>query len=91
VLNKKGFDAAGYEIDVGGTSTPGRTFCRIGTDVISNVVSSYFEGTNDGKWHHVACVVDRLANTFSIYGDGMAVGSPVDISTVGSLETKRPA
>lgn len=37
------------------------------------------------QWAHVGFVVDRAANTLTVYKNGSA-GTPIDISTVGSLD-----
>jgi len=49
-----------------------------------------FPALIDGKWHHVALVIDRKAGTMTCYGDGKAIGSPQKLPAgkIGSeLET----
>jgi hypothetical protein len=59
--------------------------------VISDGVSAPFDDYTatdlfDGQYHHVAATVDRTADELILYVDGVAAGSPVDISSVtGSL------
>lgn len=42
---------------------------------------------DDGEWHHAAFTVDQTANELEVYVDGVASGSPTDITTIGSLTT----
>jgi len=46
-------------------------------DVVTNPV-------NDGRWHHIAFVVDRTNHISKIYQDDILVGS-LDISSLGSI------
>lgn len=48
-----------------------------------------FPNLTDGKWHHVALVVDRKAGTLTCYGDGKAISSQkIPAGKIGSdLET----
>lgn len=38
-----------------------------------------FPALTDGKWHHVALVVNRKKNTVALYGDGKCIGAPQSI------------
>jgi len=40
--------------------------------------------------HRYSCVIDRTADTIRIYEDGLPVGTPSDISFVGSLAVSEP-
>ena len=44
-----------------------------------------FPQLTDGKWHHVALVVNRKSNTVALYGDGKCIGKPQPIpeGTIG--------
>src|SRR3989344_5397538 len=55
------------------------------SDDLGNYYTSTWSSTNDGNWHHVMVVVDRSANTFKIYGDGVQRGSDTSIAGVGSV------
>ena len=54
-------------------------------DGLGNNYTSTWSGTNDGNWHHAMVVVDRSANTFKIYGDGVQRGSNISIAGLGSV------
>lgn len=46
---------------------------------------------NDGMWHHIAIVVDRINNRLYRYIDGIEVSYTMDISSVtGSINTTQP-
>ena len=77
---------AGYEILVGSSGVSGNLSCRI-NDGGPDINSATSSGNANGSWHHVMCVVDRLANELRLYVDGTLIGTPTDISAAGSLET----
>ncbi len=73
---------AGYTTVISAAGT--QIICRIsdGTNQVSvNMGSTVL----DGNWHHIACVVDRGAQTLTAYLDG-SPSSPTSISAVGSLD-----
>lgn len=61
-----------------------RCYVDDGTDT---VFTSYVDGADDGEWHHVMCVINRAANTLSLYQDGVLINYGADISAVGSLSS----
>ena len=79
-------NASGYDMLIGAGGVAGNIRCRVhsGNDIRFTVD---WVGTNDGKWHQADCVVDRVAHTLSLYGDGILQGTPVSISGLGSVST----
>lgn len=69
------------------TTTGGAIEARI-SDGTNQVVHSptNITGLNDGRWHHIALVVDRNAQTINSFIDGRAETAS-SISTVGSLSS----
>ena len=85
ILGKKSTAAAataGYTAVISATGI--QIICRI-SDGTNQVSVNMGSGVLDGAWHHIACAIDRGAQTLTAYLDGVA-SSPTSISAVGSLD-----
>lgn len=79
--------AAGYEMIMGRGATIGRLGMRVADGVGDGLIySNNWDGNNDGAWHHLVGVIDRTLQEMRIYGDGVMIGAPTNIATLGSLE-----
>jgi hypothetical protein len=54
--------------------------------VDKNSIGTY----NDNLWHHIAFIVDRTNDEFTIFADGKKDGGPYSISTIGSIDISSP-
>jgi prepilin-type N-terminal cleavage/methylation domain-containing protein len=59
----------------------GRVRCSVNASPTLTTTSVY----NDGKWHHIACVLDRSDNSLRLYVDGVVRVSG-DTSSIGSTD-----
>ena len=86
ILNKKIYGSSGYSlfIEGSGTSRRARFLIHDGASQAYRIGPTHIV---DGAWHHVAGVVDRSTNQLRLYVDGVQDGLPVDVSTVGSVDT----
>ncbi len=63
----------------------GKILCRI-SDSITQVTLTSPLVYQDGKWHYIACTINRANQTATLYVDGAIVSGPSSISAVGSLD-----
>ena len=67
----------GWKLNVNGSGT-GPAFYIGDDDGFESV--GHTASITDGSWHHVSAVYDATADTIELYVDGVASGSPTDVS-----------
>lgn len=67
----------GWKINVDGAGT-GAAFYIGDDDAFQSI--GHTTSITDGSWHHVSAVYDATAETIELYVDGVASGSPTDVS-----------
>jgi hypothetical protein len=77
---------SGYDIVAGISGVAGNVAGRIHNGA-ATAISNTWTGTNDGSWHQAIVVIDSVAQTIVLYGDGSAIGSPVALAGIGSVTT----
>lgn len=87
VSKQNGAESAGWRIFLNATTREFRATLSDGTNTIT--LTSYSNVTNN-TWSHVALVVNRAANTSTLFYNGTIVNNSVNISTVGDIRNNEP-